>query len=344
MSHSPRTTRNHHFYLLIPDFRDGYEFLKFHKLLRHCVGWKDTRRVKALTVHIEPSDREKVEYSGTYILLEHFRALHWSSLFSLCFAGPLCVLHHLTPLLTLWNFYLCSAAATDCCAKTWRIPPTLLVLLHLLHPSVDTSLCLSGFSLFETVDRQGPTFLSTEKLQGGQISTLHDKLLMTPLALLFFPPEASCWGTLRENQSLRGLSLHLCTLQMGSYMTTHIYNLHALYEILLEIVQNTHTQYCVLQPKWKQWPLEAAEFTALDIKNLNESYGFFLGALIWALLGLRVLSGLKEKFKSHSQPEKKLVGQKHQLQVKNFCIIFSLKGRLSRNDFSSGTNVEKLFI
>lgn len=66
-----------------------------------------------------------------------------------------------------------------------------------------------------------------------------------PLLCFSSPPEASCWGTLRENQSLRGLSLHLRTLQMGSYMTTHIYNLHAFYEILLEIVQNTHTILCI---------------------------------------------------------------------------------------------------
>lgn len=184
-------TKNHHFYLLIPDFRDGYEFLKFHKLLRHCVGWKDTRRVKALTVHIEPSDREKVEYSGIYILLEHFRALHWSSLFSLCFAGPLCAppphsssnAVKLLPLQRRSHRLLCKNLKNS--PDSARSPPS---------PSsvCRPSLCLSGFSLFETVDRQGPTFLSTEKLQGGQISTLHDKLLMTPLALLFFPPEASC--------------------------------------------------------------------------------------------------------------------------------------------------------
>lgn len=238
------------------------------------------------------------------------------------------MLHHLTPLLTLWNFYLCSAAATYCCAKTWRIPPTLLVLLHLLHPSVNTSLCLSWFSLFETVDRQGPTFLSTEKLQGGQISTLHDKLLMTPLALLFFPP----WGFVlrdaeRKPKSQRTQSTSPHTADGLLHDDTHIQFTCSLWNLTRNSTKHTHTHYCVLQPKWKQWPLEAAEFTALYIKNLNESYSFFLRALIWALLGLLVPSDLKEKFKSHSQPEKKLVGQKHlNSRWRNFASSSVLKG------------------
>lgn len=55
---------------------------------------------------------------------------------------------------------------------------------------------------------------------------------------------------------------------------------------------------------------------------------FFLRALIWALLGLLVLSDLKGKFKSHSQPEKKLVGQKHlNSRWRTFASSSVLKGR-----------------
>lgn len=55
---------------------------------------------------------------------------------------------------------------------------------------------------------------------------------------------------------------------------------------------------------------------------------FFLRALIWVLLGLLVLSGFKEKFKSYSQPEKKLVGQKHlNSRWRTFASSSVLKGR-----------------
>lgn len=239
------------------------------------------------------------------------------------------MLHHLTPLLTLWNFYLCSAAATDCFAKTWRIPPTLLVLLHLLHPSVNTSLCLSGFSLFKTVDRQGPTFLSTEKLQGGQISTLHDKLLMTPLALLFFPP----WGFVlrdaeRKPKSQRTRSTSPYTADGLLHDDTHIQFTCFLWNLTRNSTKHTHTHnivYC--SPNGNSDPLRLQSSQHFILKTWMK-VSFFLRALIWALLGLLVLSDLKEKFKSHSQPEKKLVGQKHlNSRWRTFASSSVLKGR-----------------
>lgn len=92
-----------------------------------------------------------------------------------------------------------------------------------------------------------------------------------PLLCFSSPPEVLCWGTLRENQSLRGLSLHLRTLQMGSYVTTHTYNLHPLYEVLLEIPKQkykTHTHNIVhCSPNGNSDPLRLQSSQHFILKN-----------------------------------------------------------------------------